>query len=133
MVTGADSGGDRKLVLLYRFLHPGPQTRFLEGLEKCLLGAVVLHRCLLRLMVTAGPYSADPQGRRQLLETKDSVSYKGHKKIKLRSDTAKHGGGQRLQGCIEVCLLVCCEVIRLNFIKNVMNFYAVDTLLYNLF
>lgn len=58
----AGSGGDRKLVLLYRFLHPGAQPGFLEGLEKCLLGAVVLHRCLFRLMVTAGPYGTDPQG-----------------------------------------------------------------------
>lgn len=58
----ADSGGDRKLVLLYRFLHPGTQSGFLEGLEKRLLGAVVLHRCLLCLVVTAGPYGADAQG-----------------------------------------------------------------------
>lgn len=62
VVTGADSGGDRKLVLLYRFLHPGSQPRFLEGLEKCLLSTVVLHRCLFCLMVTAGSWSADPQG-----------------------------------------------------------------------
>lgn len=59
----ADSGGDRKLVLLYRLLHPGTQSGFLEGLEKRLLGAVVLHRRLLRLVVTAGPYGADAQGR----------------------------------------------------------------------
>lgn len=75
VVTGADSGGDRKLVLLYRFLHPGSQPRFLEGLEKYLLSTVVLHRCLFCLMVTAGSWSADPQGWRQLLETNDSVSY----------------------------------------------------------
>lgn len=85
----ADSGGDRKLVLLYGFLHPGTQSGFLEGLEKRLLGAVVLHRCLLRLMVTAGPYGADAQGWRQLQETKDSVVFKSPKKKMYCNKTRK--------------------------------------------
>lgn len=61
-----NSGGECKLVLLYGFLHPGAQSGFLESSEERLLGAVVLHRCLLGLMVAAGPHCSDPQGGGEL-------------------------------------------------------------------
>lgn len=61
-----NSGDQCKLVLLYRFLHPGAQSGFVEGSEEGLLGAVVLHRCLLSLVVAAWPDCSDPQGGGQL-------------------------------------------------------------------
>lgn len=64
--SGTNSGSECKLVLLYRFLHPGAQTGFVEGSEERLLGAVVLHRCLLGLVVAAGPRGSDPQGGGEL-------------------------------------------------------------------
>lgn len=62
VASEADSGGESKLVLLYGFLHPGTQPGFLEGSEERLLSAVVLHRCLLGLVVAAGPHRLNPQG-----------------------------------------------------------------------
>ena len=59
-VTG--SGGESELVLLYGLLHPGAQSGFVEGSEEGLLGVVVLHRCLLGLVVAAGPDCPNPQG-----------------------------------------------------------------------
>lgn len=64
--TNFNSGGECKLVLLYGLLHPGAQTSFVEGSEERLLGAVVLHRRLLGLMVAAGPHCSDAQGGGQL-------------------------------------------------------------------
>lgn len=56
------SGARSKLILLDGFLHPGAQSGFVEGSEERVLGAVVLHRCLLGIMVAAGPHRFDPQG-----------------------------------------------------------------------
>lgn len=64
--TSTGSGGERKLVLLYRFLHPGAQSGLVEGSKERLLGAVVLHRRLLGLVVAAGPHCSDPQGGGEL-------------------------------------------------------------------
>lgn len=66
--AAAASGGECELVLLYRFLHPGAQSGFLESSEERLLGAVVLHRRLLGLVVAAGPRRSDPQSGRELRE-----------------------------------------------------------------
>lgn len=78
--AGATSGGERELVLLYRFLHPGAQSGFLESPEERLLGAVVLHRRLLGLVVAAGPHRSDPQGRGELREV--GKWQNGHEKRK---------------------------------------------------
>lgn len=64
--TSTGSGGECKLVLLYRFLHPGAQSGLVEGSKERLLGAVVLHRRLLGLVVAAGPHCSDPQGGGEL-------------------------------------------------------------------
>lgn len=64
-----NSGGECKLVLFYRFLHPGTQSGFVEGSKESLLCAVVLHCCLLGLVVAAGPHCSDTQGGRELRDT----------------------------------------------------------------
>lgn len=65
-MSNTNSGGECKLVLLYRFLHPGAQSGFVEGSEERLLGGVIFQRRLLGLVVTAGPHCSDPQSAGQL-------------------------------------------------------------------
>ena len=67
------SGGEGKLVLLYRLLHPGAQSGLVEGSEELLLGAVVLRRRLLGLVVAAGPHRFDPQGGGELHGHKNAM------------------------------------------------------------
>lgn len=59
--SGVASGGQCELVLLYRFLHPGAQSGFLESSKERLLGSVVLEHCLLGLVVGGGSRGFDPQ------------------------------------------------------------------------
>lgn len=66
MCQTLNSGGECKLVLLYRFLHPGAQSSFVEGFEERLLGGVILQRRLLGLVVATGPHCSDPQSAGQL-------------------------------------------------------------------
>lgn len=81
-----NSGGECKLVLLYRFLHPGTQSGFVEGSKESLLGAVILHCCLLGLVVAAGPHCSDTQGGRELRDMDRSwtnfLSCKSHERQK---------------------------------------------------